>query len=166
MSTPVRTVFDSEAGVEQVVAALTAPDWPARRAAALNDGSRVLERSELPGGGVRQVVSRELPKGGPGFLDRFLPRDGRVVQTDEWGPAEDGVRRGTWTVEIPGAPARLGGTLLLEPTPAGSRYTVAGQARISLPLVGGKAERFVAEMVEKLAVKEGEVLRAALAEPV
>lgn len=162
MSAPVTSVFESTGDVEQVVAILTADTWAERKAQALRDGSRVVSRTERPDGGVTLVLSRELPQGAPGFLERFLPQDGRVLQTDDWGPASDGVRRGTWKVEIPGAPARLGGTLLLEPTVTGSRYTIQGEAKVSIPLVGGKAEKYIAGMVVKLAAREAEVLQAAV----
>ena len=164
MSSPVTATHEIAGSVEEVVAILTSETWPATKAAALRDGSLVVERVERPDGGVRLVQSRELPAGGPGFLARLLPADGRVVQTDEWGPAEDGRRRGTWSVVIPGAPATLGGTLLLEPTATGSRYAIAGQAKVPVPLIGGKAERFIAEMVSKLSDKEAELLRVRLAE--
>jgi hypothetical protein len=108
------------------------------------------------------VVSRSLPDGVPGFLERFLPKDGRVTQTDDWGPAKGGTRSGTWRVEIPGAPAQLGGTMRLEPTPTGSRYVVDGEVKVKVPVIGGKAEGFIAGMVEKLAAKEADVLRSAL----
>ena len=164
MSKPLRSMVETPGSVEQVVAVLTAETWADRKAQALHDGSRVVSRTERPDGGVELVLSRELPKGGPGFLDRFLPKDGRVVQTDDWGPAVEGVRRGVWTVEIPGTPAKLGGTLLLEPTSTGSRYTIAGEVRVPVPLIGGKAESFIAEMVMKLSAREAELLQAALAE--
>jgi hypothetical protein len=40
---------------------------------------------------------------------------------------------------------------------------VEGEVTAKIPLVGGKAESFVAGMVEKLGAKEGEVLRSELA---
>ena len=162
MSRQVHTEHDTSGSVEAVFAVLTGLDWADHKAAALGDGSTVVERVELPGGGVRLVLARELPPGAPGFLERFLPRDVRIVQSDEWGPAVDGVRRGTWSVSLPGAPARLGGTLRLEPTPTGTRYTIDGEVKVSVPLIGGKAESFVADMVTRLAAKEAEVLQATL----
>jgi hypothetical protein len=171
VSTPVRSTEDSPGGVEEVFAVLTAASWVERRAAELRDGGRVVRREERPDGGVLLAVSRELPAAVPGFLDRFLPADGRVTQTDEWGgPRADGTRTGTWSVQLPGAPASLGGTLLLEPLPAGpgqpsparqpgSRYTVAGEVTVRVPLVGGRAEKLIAEMVVKLSRKEMDLLR-------
>lgn len=162
MSRPVHSTHDSSADVERVHGVLSGPDWAERKAAALHDGSRVVEREVKPDGGVRLVVSRELPPGGPGFLQRFLPQDGRVVQTDDWGPSQDGVRRGTWQVVIPGLPARLGGTMRLEPTATGARYVIDGTIHVPIPLVGGKAETFIAEMVQKLTAREAEVLQDAV----
>ena len=162
MTARVQHSYLSSGEVEQVVAVLSGPGWAQCRARALHDDSRVVERVERPDGGVTLVVSRELPQGAPGFLERFLPRDGRVVQTDEWGPAVAGSRHGTWKVEIPGAPARLGGTMRLEPASGGSRYTLEGEVKVSLPLIGGRAETFIAGLVDKLVAKEGAVLQDAL----
>lgn len=162
MSTHVETSHESSGGVEEVFAILTSPDWPARKAAELKDGSSVVEREEHPDGGVRFVVSRELPSGGPGFLERFLPADGRVVQTDEWGPAAGGERHGRWSVSIPGSPASMGGTMRLEPTATGTCHAIEGEVTVKIPLIGGKAERFIGDMVVKLAGKEAELLSRAL----
>ena len=164
MSKPVGSSHETGADVERVHGVLAGPGWADRRAAALGDGSRVVERQERADGGVRLVMSRELPAGGPGFLQRFLPPDRRVVQTDDWGPPQDGGRRGTWQVAIPGVPARLEGTMALEPTATGSRHVVDGTITVPVPLVGGKAEAFIAEMVDKLGAREAEVLREALSD--
>ena len=162
MSTHVGTTSDSSGSVEEVFAVLTSTGWPARKAAELHDGSAVVEREERPDGGVLLVVSRELPSSVPGFLERFLPADGRVVQTDDWGPASGGERHGTWSVALPGAPATLGGTLRLAPTAAGSSYTISGEVTVKVPLIGGKAERLIGEMVVKLAAKEADLLSRSL----
>lgn len=164
MSKPVGSSHETGADVERAHGVLTGPDWADRRAAALGDGSRVVERQQRADGGVRMVVSRELPEGGPGFLQRFLPSDRRVVQTDEWDPPQDGVRRGTWQVVLPGLPARLEGTMALEPTASGSRHVVDGTITVPVPLVGGRAEAFIAEMIGKLAAREAQVLRDALSD--
>ena len=162
MSKAVHSDQPNQGDVEAAFRILSDESWAQRKQEALRDGSRVVRREDKPDGGVVLVVSRELPAGVPGFLERFLPQDGRVTQTDDWGPESGGSRTGTWKVEIPGAPARLGGTMRLEPTPTGSRFVVDGTVQVKVPLVGGKAESFIAGMVEKLAAKEADVLRSAL----
>ena len=165
MTAPVRSESRTPSTVAEVFDVLTSSAWVERKAARFRDGSKVVRREELPGGGVVLAVARELPDGAPGFLTRLLP-DGRVVQTDEWAPDDgSGARTGTWRVELAGAPARLGGTMRLEPDGAGSTYVVAGETKVSVPLVGGKAESFIADMVARLGRTEGDLLRAALAQP-
>jgi hypothetical protein len=159
VSKHVQAVHESSHDVEAVFGALTSPAWVARKAERLRDGTQLVRREEQPDGGVVLEVSRELPAGAPGFLERFLPKDGRVRQTDDWGPPRDGARFGTWRVEIPGAPARLGGTMRLEPVQGGTRHTIEGEVKVSVPLVGGKAEIFIGEMVVRLAGKEATLLK-------
>jgi hypothetical protein len=164
MSAPVHSTFSSGASAERVFAVLTSPEWVQTKADCFSDGSVLTEHERRPDGGLLLAVSRELPGGVPGFLERFLPKDGRVLETFDWGPAlPDGTRYGTWTADIPGAPAQLGGTLRLDPTDIGSAYTIAGEVNVKVPLIGGKAESFIAEMVHKLAAKEADLLRDELA---
>ena len=163
MTAPVRSTVRTAHPVGEVFDVLTSEQWVQRRAARFSDGSAVVRREARPDGGLLLVVSRELPKGAPGFLAKLLPRDGRVLQTDEWAPADgSGTRTGTWRVEIPGAPARLGGTMRVEPSGTGSQYVVVGEAQVSVPLVGGRAEAFIAEMVGALGRSEGELLQQSL----
>lgn len=158
MSAPVDSGFSSAASVEDVVALMSSQRWAELKAERLHDGSRVVERDERPGGGVLFVLSRELPDGVPGPLQRFLPSDGRVVQTDEWAAAAGGERHGTWSVRIPGAPATMGGTMSVVPTDGGSTYAIKGEVVVKVPLIGGKAEKYIAGLVRQLAAKEAEVL--------
>lgn len=163
MTAPVRSLVRTGSPVEEVFDLLTSERWVQLKAGRFRDGSQVLRREERPDGGRLLAVSRTLPQGAPGFLTKLLPKDGRVVQTDEWAPADvGGARSGTWKVEIAGAPARLGGTMRIEPSGTGSAYLVEGEAKVSVPLVGGRAETFVAEMVGKLGTSEGELLQSTL----
>jgi hypothetical protein len=165
MTAAVESVVRTQHPVAEVFDLLTSERWVEQRAGRFRDGSRVVRREATSGGGLVLVVSRELPEGAPGFLTRLLPKDGRVVQTDEWAPDDGtGTRTGTWRVELAGAPARLGGTLRLEPDGTGSAYVVLGETKVSVPLVGGKAESFIAEMVRKLGAAEGQLLTATLAQ--
>ena len=155
--------FDAPADVERLYGVLTAPDWAAIKSVQLGDDSKVVRRDVVAGEAVTLVVSRRLPAGVPGFLQKFLPSDQRVTTTDVWGPDEAGSRRGTWVAEIAGAPAKLGGTMRIEAAEGGSRYTIEGEVKVPVPLIGGKAEAFIAEQVVKLAEAEAEVVRTTLA---
>jgi len=158
MSRHVRSETESGADVETVFRTLTDVSWADTKAARFKDDSRTVSREERPDGGVALVVSRKLPDGVPGYLRRFLPEDGRITEHFAWGPDEGGTRRGTWYADIAGAPATLGGTMALEPTASGSRHVIEGDVQVTVPIVGGKAEGFIAAMVEKLAGKEADLL--------
>ena len=147
--------------VETAFDALASERWPAAKAEHLRDGSTVVRFEEGADGSVLLQVRRDLPDGVPGFLERFLPADGKAGQTDRWdADPGDGTRHGTWEADIPGAPARVSGTMRLEPAgPGVTHYVVAGTVTVKVPLVGGKAESFVADMTGKLVGKEAEVLR-------
>lgn len=163
MTARISKSFPCPADVGTTFAAISSPRWAERKAEVLGDGSLVVRHEERGDGGVLLAVSRELPDGVPGYLERFLPADGRVVHTDDWGPAQpDGSRRGTWRVDLPGAPAQVGGEMRLERAAEGSTYGLDGQAKVSVPLIGGKAEKFLVELIGKLMVKEAEVLRGML----
>lgn len=155
--------FDSPVPVEHLYGVLTAPDWAATKSERLGDDSRVVRREVGDGDAVTLVVSRRLPPGVPGFLQRFLPSDQRVTTNDVWEPLADGVRRGAWSADIAGAPATIGGTMRIEPLGDTCRYTIEGEVRVSVPLIGGKAESFIAEQVVKLAEAEAGVVEQVLA---
>ncbi len=160
MGRALSVVVDVEADVESVFAALTGPGWPQALEARLHDGSRLVSCDPTPEGGVRLVQSRLLPDGVPSFLRRFLPKDGTVTQTDTWGPAEGGLRAGTWEVSFPGSPGEVAGRTRIEPHGDGCRWVVTGTVQVSVPLLGGKAEGFLAPLVERLVGTQGEVLRS------
>ena len=162
MTKPLSASVDLPTDVETAFAAMSGPSWAELMAARLHDGSTLVECTPTAEGGTRLVVSRELPDGVPGFLAPFLPQDRRTTQTDVWGPSRGGARRGTFAVSFPGSPGEVSGETVLEPTDAGTRWSVTGTVRIKVPLVGGKAEGFLAPLVERLVVKQGEVLRAEL----
>jgi hypothetical protein len=151
------------ATVQEVFALRTSERWVDLKRERLSDGSALVSRTERPDGGVDFSVSRELPKGVPGFLEKFLPKEGRAVQNESWGPPDaDGRCTGTWSVDIPGAPAKLGGTSYVEPSGDGSVQVIEGTAKVSVPIIGGKAEQFIVEMTQKLMAREAELMVASL----
>lgn len=153
------------ATVQQVFDLRTSERWVELKREKLNDGSALVSRTVRPDGGVDFSVSRELPAGVPGFLEKFLPKEGKAVQNESWGPPDSAGRcTGTWSVDIPGAPASLGGTSYLEPLGDGSVQVIRGTAKVSVPIIGGKAEQFIVDMTKKLMAKEAELMVASLSE--
>jgi hypothetical protein len=109
----------------------------------------VLERRTNPDGTrfkrVRCRPSRSLPA----FLTPLVGPEGIVFfQVAEADPARSILR---WSVEVPAFGKRMtvAGTTRVEPHPDGCRRTIEGQVTVTVPLVGGKIERFVADDVQK-----------------
>lgn len=160
MSKKFSVSYDIPADVETAYQAISSERWAEAKARDLGDGSKVVSRDVGAGDAVTLVVSRKLPDGIPGFLQKFLPADGRVTQTDTWAAAAaDGVRSGTWKADTPGSPVKVGGSMRLEPAGSGCTYVVEGEIKASIPLIGGKAEDVAVGMTKKLTASEAQVLR-------
>jgi hypothetical protein len=81
-------------------------------------------------------------KGMPSFAKKFVGDETRVIQTERWTTVE----AGHIEVEIPGKPGHIRGTLSLTEVDEGSVYCFDGEARISIPLIGGKLEGLIQKL--------------------
>jgi Protein of unknown function (DUF2505) len=77
--------------------------------------------------------------GMPSIATKVVGDRTRVVQSERWAAVETG----TIDVEIPGKPGHIRGTLSLTEHGAGSVYEFDGEAKIKIPLVGGKLEGLI-----------------------
>ena len=86
------------------------------------------------------------------------------MQNESWGPpdADGRLHAAPGRSTSPGAPAKLGGTSTLEPSGDGSVQVIQGTAKVSVPIIGGKAEQFIVDMTQKLMAKEAELMVASL----
>ncbi|HLN78684.1 MAG TPA: DUF2505 domain-containing protein [Nocardioidaceae bacterium] len=81
-------------------------------------------------------------QGLPSFAKKVVGDETRVIQTERW-PSLDA---GHIEVEIPGKPGHIRGTLSLAGDGGGSVYVFDGEARINIPLIGGKIEGLIHKM--------------------
>jgi uncharacterized protein YndB with AHSA1/START domain len=91
---------------------------------------------------VDQVQAAE---GIPSFARRFVGDEINVVQTESWSSPEHGDIR----VTIPGKPGEMSGTARLSESGGTTTETVTLDIKVSIPLVGGKIEGLVADMLLK-----------------
>ena len=111
------------------------------------------------GGGMKVVVDQVQPADGiPGFARKFVGDEINLVQTERWSDLENG-RVG---VEIPGRPGQMSGTISLREEGGTTVETVAMEIRVSIPLVGGKIEALIAELLGKALRAENAVGRSYL----
>lgn len=93
--------------------------------------------------GAVSKTSRKLKA--PSMVAKFTGGTLNVVETIEWQPsAADGTRAGTITIEVPGQPVRLAGTISIDRVNGGSAMVMAGDLRINVPLIGKKMEQSAA----------------------
>jgi uncharacterized protein YndB with AHSA1/START domain len=134
-----------DADVETVFALMSDPDFMARKYA--DQGATDIQvdsdhRSDAPTIVSRRKVTVDLP----GFAKRVMQPTNTVVQTDEWAAADtDGRRVCSYRVEVQGVPSRIDGTLTLTPDAGGTRQDVVAEVKVSIPLVGGRLEKFAVD---------------------
>lgn len=159
MSKKIKHELTYDAPVEDVAGMLADPSFREE----VCDHQRVL-RHEVSitgsGAGMKVRVEQVQPaKGLPSFATRFVGDEITIVQTEDWTSASGA----DLEVAIPGKPGDMKGTISLEEHGGQTVETVALEVKVSIPLVGGKIEGLVADMLIKALKAENEVGRTYLA---
>jgi hypothetical protein len=96
------------------------------------------------GPGMTVVIDQTQPaRSIPSFARKVVGDEIRIVQTETWtGPSTASLE-----LAIPGKPGGFEGQVVLEQVGAGTRETVTGEVRVRIPLVGGKLESLVEELL-------------------
>ncbi|GAC1323941.1 MAG: hypothetical protein NVSMB13_04600 [Mycobacteriales bacterium] len=142
----------------------TSAEWITAKSAQLRDGSQLEQRAPLDDGGIELVLLRDIPADVPSLFRRFVPADGRARQRERWTPDGDGGFLVTWSLGFDGAPGSVSGRGRLIPAAEGSELRLEGEAQVGVPVIGGKAEAFLAPLVERIMQQEGDLLASLLAE--
>lgn len=104
------------------------------------------------------VVFRQVLSGSelPGIVRAVIPLDMVIDRHQHFTAFNDvnSTAAGHFEASVPRAPGRLDGTYALSDAPEGSRLLVAGRAKVSVPLVGGKLENLVLESMKNLLTLE------------
>ncbi|QNN53596.1 DUF2505 domain-containing protein [Nocardioides mesophilus] len=97
------------------------------------------------GTGMTVVMDQYLPtRGIPPVAAKFVGEELHIVQTEEWSGPEGA----SLDIAIPGKPGWVKGAITL--AAAGSRTveTITGEVKINVPLVGGKLEKMIEQVIE------------------
>jgi hypothetical protein len=89
------------------------------------------------------IAQTRSADGIPGFARKFVGDEIHINQREEWSSATDAVLE----VTIPGKPGHLKGAVTLRPDGQGTVHTVSGDLKVSIPMVGGKIEALIAELL-------------------
>ncbi len=127
------------------------------------DYQRVLRRTvtiERQGEGMTVLIDQvQETKGVPGFAKKVVGDETNIVQSETWATQQ----RGDVHVTIPGKPGAMSGTASLVEDSAGTTETVSLDVKVSIPIVGGKLEGLIADMLSKALRAEHKVGRDWLA---
>lgn len=99
----------------------------------------VLENSPTPDGGHRVSTRRTVVAEIPGFAKRILNPKNTLTQIEDWASPLGG----EWRVETKGVPVTTGGNSHIESTADGCVQHIDGRIKVSVPLIGGRLEKFI-----------------------
>ena len=112
------------------------------------------------GAGMTVVVDQSQPADGiPSFAKKFVGDEIQIIQRESWKNATSA----TLLVEIPGKPGDLKGGIDLAGDDDGTVETVAGDIKVKIPMIGGKLEGLIGDLLSKALKTEQRVGRAWLA---
>lgn len=108
------------------------------------------------GPGKEVVIDQvQSANGIPSFAKKLVGDEINIVQKEIWTDAE----RGDIFVTIPGKPGDMKGVLRLEERAGRTAQTVDLEIKVGIPLVGGKIEGLVSDLLLKALLRENEVGR-------
>lgn len=123
-------------------------DDPAYREAvvAAQHGTKRAVTVEHDGDVVVVVIDQVQPAEGiPGFAKKFVGDEINIVQREEWTSAD----HADLHVTIPGKPGQMVGSIELADDGGSTTETVDVEITVSIPLVGGKIEKLIADLLRK-----------------
>jgi hypothetical protein len=89
-----------------------------------------------------QQSSAELP----GVARKFLGDHYTIRQEETWAEPDEGAL----DVTIPGTPGMVGGVVALEADGDGTLQTVDADIKVGIPLIGGKVEKLIGQVLGNL----------------
>ena len=130
------------ASADDVYAMLTDPVFRQRSCDAMGVLSADIS-VEPSGSGAHVLIDQVQPTEGiPAFAKKIAGDKTRAIQTEEWSDA----RTATLSVQTPGKPTSIDGTLTLVEKSGTTVETFEGEVKAKVPLIGGKLEKLVAEL--------------------
>ena len=89
----------------------------------------------------------------PSFARKLVGEEINILQEEEWtSPTQMNLR-----VSIPGKPGTMSGTVVLRGHDGGTVETVDVEVKVNIPLVGGKLESFIGDMLLRALKAENKV---------
>ena len=137
------------ASPDDVVAMLTDQGYRAGLKSRTRSAGHSVAISEQDGRTVVEVDQRLHTHGIPSFAKKIVGDTIQLVQREEWSG-----HQASFQLAIPGKPGHLRGSIVVEPDGDGTVERVSGEAKANLPLVGGKIEKLLVDMITQSLERE------------
>ncbi|MCW2852341.1 MAG: hypothetical protein JWM84_2005 [Nocardioides sp.] len=109
--------------------------------------------ADVAGAGLTVRVETEQNTSGlPSIAKKLVGETTTAILTETW---KDG-SGGTLDISAPGKPTKIAGTVTLRETGSGTIQTVDLDAKVKVPLIGGKLEQLLVDSLEQGYAKEHE----------
>jgi len=149
-----------DAPLAEVAAMLADPDFRAEVCDHLGMLRKTVTITGDAATGTLEVVLDQVQAadGVPSFARRFVGDEINIVQRERWSsPAEGDIE-----VTIPGKPGDMSGTARLHESGGTTTESVVMDIKVGIPLVGGKIEGLISDLLLKALRAENKVGRAYL----
>ena len=139
--------------VEQVHAMLADPGFREEVCESIHSLECSVEVVDAAPGVVVEVRQTQVARKIPPMAKTLIGEHVEIVQREEW----TGDREGTFEMGIPGKPGHLRGTVTLQQQGDVCVQSYDGEVKVNVPLVGGRLEGLVSDLLRKALAAEERV---------
>lgn len=155
MATPAGVVDPYPTTPDGIMAMLQDPEYVKAKYEALADRKTQLLQLEKTADGHIFKVEREVDANLPDIAKKVLGDTNHLIQTEVWHANSAGGYDADVTIDSPGKPVKLAGTMHVAPDGDGkATWKVDFMVKASVPLIGGKIEQIVAKETQDNLAKE------------
>lgn len=135
----------------QLHAALTDRAYWTARLAEVGGTAARLDDVTLTNGGVEVALTQTIAAANlPAIVSKLKRGDLQIARTESWGPLASDAATSTMTADVQGTPATVRGASALTGDDSGTTVRTTGDAKVGVPLVGGRIEQAVVDNVLRL----------------
>ena len=102
-----------------------------------------IDSCEEVNGAIVIKATRDAPSTAPKFAKKILGDYNTLVSEDIWEISDTPVKKGSFTVEINGAPVTMKGLMELRPQGDGAEVVIDLDLKVNVPFLGKKIEPFL-----------------------
>jgi hypothetical protein len=142
------------AAADEVLAMLTSTEFR-EQVCTYQEALEHTVRIDGSGVGAKVEIDRtQSMKGAPSIATKVVGDTVRILQREHWTAAD----AAEFAMEIPGKPGHLRGTIRLVPNHDGGTDEVfSGEVKVGVPLLGGRLESLIENVLRRALRREGRV---------